>query len=200
MARIRKIADLIGWAGLISLSSLAAGWTAIFLLLNQQFKWVVVASVSAFLLDAADGIVARKLGKASDFGRQLDSMIDSINYTVVAALMTMQVLIPGIYGMLIGYLILAFGIMRLVLFNVNGYDAKGENLYYNGVVTPHLTLATGIFYTVNQGIHVPTWIIAIILVTLALGQISTIRIRKTGALAFWLPASIAIAIGAIIWL
>ena len=200
MKRIRYIGSQLGWAGGVSLTSLLAAWAAIAMLLESNAKLAIVFSVAAFILDTLDGFLARKLGTASEFGRILDSMVDAINYSVLAAVAVEQVLLRGPLGFAVGFLILAGGIVRLVLFTVNGFESQGSRLYYTGIVTPHLTLAVVLIYLTTRVIDLNEWLIAGILVALALGQLSTVRTRKTGVLMFWIPASMLIAVGAVIWL
>lgn len=200
MNHIRGIAKQVGWAGLVTILSLLSAWTSISFILSDNPKLAIIFSVLAFLLDSLDGFVARKLGTSSVFGTYFDSMVDAINYSVLAALVTEQVLLPGIAGYLIGFLILVFGILRLVLFTVNGFAKKDDKVYYVGVVTPHLTLATALIFFLSQVAEIPAWFIATVLGILAVLQLSTIKTRKTGVLLFWIPISIAIAIGAVVWL
>ena len=200
MNRLRFIGKTVGWAGGISLLSLLAAWAAIAFLLESNPRLAVIFSVLAFILDTLDGFVARKLNTASEFGRYLDSMVDAINYSVLAALVTERVLLPGVVGFAVGFLILACGILRLVLFTVTGYETDGDKLYYTGVVTPHLTLAVALIYLGSKFFTFDQWIIALILSILALAQLSTVRTRKTGVLIFWIPASLGIALGALFWL
>ncbi len=200
MNHIRDIAKQIGWAGAVTILSLLSAWTSITFILSDNPKLAIIFSVLAFLLDALDGFVARKLGTSSVFGIYFDSMVDAINYSVLAALVCVQVLLPGITGYLIGFLILLFGILRLVLFTVNGFAKEDDKLYYIGVITPHLTLATALIFFLSQVVVIPAWSIATVLGILALLQVSTIKTRKTGVLIFWIPVAISIAIGAVIWL
>ncbi len=200
MNHIRGIAKQIGWAGLVTIFSLLSAWTSISFILSNNPKLAILFSVLAFLLDTLDGFVARRLGTSSIFGTYLDSMVDAINYSVLAALVTEQVLLPGVAGFLIGFLILAFGILRLVLFTVNGFAKVNDKVYYVGVVTPHLTLAVALIFFLSQLVTIPAWLVATVLGILAGLQLSTIKTRKTGVLLFWIPVSLAIAIGAVIWL
>lgn len=200
LKRISYVWRQLGSPGLVSLASLFAAWSAICLLLIQNYKFAVLCSVAAFLLDTVDGFLARKLGKVSEFGRQLDSMIDAVNYSVFSALATSQFLVPNLWGYLVGFVILACGILRLVLFNINGFESENGTIYYTGVVTPHLTLAAALLGYAKLLLGFPEWAIAGILLVLALGQLSTIRTRKSGAIVFWLPMSLLIAVGAILWL
>lgn len=200
MKRLRLIAAHVGWAGAVTLLSLLAAWSAIAFLLDSNVRLAIVFAVVAFLLDIADGFLARKLGATSEFGRLLDSMVDAVNYSMLAALVAERVLLPGVLGFVVGFLILACGILRLVLFTMNGFEEEGNRLYYVGVITPHLTLAVALTYLVTRFVEVPDLVVAATLGAIALAQLSTLRTRKTGVLVFWIPASIATAIGALLWL
>jgi CDP-diacylglycerol--serine O-phosphatidyltransferase len=205
MNRYKELVSTIGWAGLISLTSLLASWASISSLLSGNAKLAIVLASIAFQLDALDGFVARRLGKASEFGRQLDSMVDLINYSLLAALVTQQLLLPNVLGFIAAFFILAFGILRLISFNIKGYFEEGDVRYYRGIVTCHLSLATLIIFVAKKTLPIDSlpysdWVIAFILIALSIGQLSQIKTRKTGALLFWIPVSIFIGVGALIWL
>jgi CDP-diacylglycerol--serine O-phosphatidyltransferase len=198
--QIRLLAKEIGLAGAVTLLSLLSAWTSIYFILEGNAKLGIAFSVLAFLLDTLDGFLARKLGTSSEFGRYLDSMVDAINYSLLAALVTELLLIPNIFGFFIGFLILACGILRLVLFTIKGFKEEGSKLYYTGIVTPHLSLAVALIFLASKVISLPEYVSGVILVVLALGQLSTIKTLKTGVLLFWIPVSMLLAIGSFIWL
>lgn len=200
MNRISELARTIGWAGLVSVVSLLSAWTAIGFLWDGNAKLTIAFSVLAFLLDILDGALARRLGTEGPFGRQLDSLVDAVNYSLLAALVTAHVLIPGPLGFVVGFCILAFGILRLALFTLSGFETEGDRLYYRGVITPHLTLSVALIYVLTRFVALPDIVIALALFIIATLQLSTIRTRKTGVLVFWIPASLAIGIGALVWL
>ncbi|MEI7419295.1 MAG: CDP-alcohol phosphatidyltransferase family protein [Actinomycetes bacterium] len=205
MNRYKELTKTIGWAGLVSLASLLCSWAAIGFLLGHEAKLAIVFASIAFQLDALDGFIARKLGTTSDFGRQLDSMADLINYSLLAALVTSQLLLPNTLGFIAGFFILAFGILRLVSFNIAGHLAEGDRLYYQGIVTCHLSLAALLIFVAEKLFPITSWpysdwVVAAILIGLSVGQLSQIKTRKTGVLIFWIPVSIVICIGALIWL
>ncbi len=200
MKAINQLWQKLGIAGLISIASLAVAWAAILMLLSNNLQLAIILAIVAFLLDCLDGFAARKLGKASEFGRQLDGMIDAFNYSLFAALLVWHVLLPGLPGAIVGFLILAIGIIRLLGFNEEGYIHHKGRLYYRGVVTCHLSLAAILFVFLQQLFAIPPFIIAVILTLLAVLQLSNIRTRKTGALLFWIPVSLFIIVGALVWL
>ena len=200
MNQIRLLAKEIGWAGTVTLLSLLSAWTSIYFILESNARYAISFSVLAFLLDTLDGFLARKLGTASEFGRFFDSMVDAINYSLVAALVTERLLLPNIFGFLIGFLILACGILRLVLFTIKGFKEEGNRLYYTGIITPHLALAVALIFLISKMVTIHDYISALILTGLAIGQLATFKTLKTGVLIFWIPVSLALAIGSFIWL
>lgn len=200
MNQIRLLAKEIGWAGSVTLLSLLSAWASIYFILEANAKLAIAFSVFAFLLDTFDGFIARRLGTSSEFGRYLDSMVDAINYSLVAALVTQRLLLPNIFGFSIGFLILACGILRLVLFTIKGFMEEGRKLYYTGIVTPHLSLAVALLFLVSKVVEVPNYLSGLVLIVLALGQLSTVKTLKTGVLLFWIPASMLLAIGSFVWL
>src|SRR5262247_963579 len=72
---------------LITLLALCAGLTAIRLAVEDKLEWAVAAIVFAALLDGIDGRVARMLKGTSQFGAELDSLADFVNFGVAPALM-----------------------------------------------------------------------------------------------------------------
>lgn len=200
LKQLRKITATLGLPGAVSLLSLVSAWSAIYFLLSDNPKLTVVFATAAFMLDILDGQLARRLNRASAFGRTLDSLVDLVNYSVLAGLATQHYLLPGALGFGISALIVALGVVRLALFTVTGYEEHEDRLYYTGVVTPHLSLAVLLIFLVNHFWVIPQWLVALILGVLALGQVSTIRTRKTCVLGFWIPVSIALMIGALLWL
>lgn len=197
---ITKYFNKIGLAGVVSLMSLGAIWSAIVSLMSNRLKLALILCILAFLLDTLDGYVARKLNKASDFGRQLDGMIDAFNYSLFAALLTWHIILPNVLGAIVGYIILATGIIRLVGFNIEGYIRKDNILYYRGVVTCYISLLAASFVVLGRFIKINDYILAVILTVAAILQLSDIKTRKTNVLIFWIPATIIIGIGILLWL
>jgi CDP-diacylglycerol--serine O-phosphatidyltransferase len=195
-----RLREQLGTAGAISLLGLAATWVGILCLLSDNLPLAFSFAGLAFVLDSLDGYVARKLGKSSEFGRQLDSMIDAFSYSLFAALTTWCVLLPNLLGGCVGFIILATGILRLVTFNHEGYMKKGKVLYYRGIVTCHLSLLTGLLVILAHHITINHWLLAVVLTMFAVLQLSNIPTRKTGVLLFWIPVAMATVVGAWLWL
>ncbi len=70
----------------LTLLGLCAGMTAIRLGLLEHWNLAIAAVLIAMLLDALDGRIARLMGATSEFGAQLDSLADVINFGVTPGL------------------------------------------------------------------------------------------------------------------
>ncbi|CAN5826398.1 CDP-diacylglycerol--serine O-phosphatidyltransferase [soil metagenome] len=70
----------------LTLAALCSGLTAIRFSLQGELKLAVIAVFVAAVLDALDGRVARRLGVASRFGAELDSLSDFLCFGVTPAL------------------------------------------------------------------------------------------------------------------
>ena len=190
----------IGPAGAVSLLSLAVAWTAIGLAVVGSLRASVLCALVAFLLDMADGYIARRLKVSSEFGRQLDSMIDVINYSVYAAVLSAFYLAPGVLGWALGFVIVATGMLRLLRFNIEGFTDDEPIKYYRGIVVVHLSLAAITLLLLKQWLGDVAWLSVVVLAVLSVLQLSLIRIRKTGRQALWASLVVPLAVGAILWL
>ena len=205
MFDIKGISEKLGWAGLATLLSLLCSTFAVSNLISGNPKLAIFFAALAFQLDVLDGLIARKLNKESEFGRQLDSLSDLVNYSLIAALTTMIYLIPGALGVIVGFLILGFGAIRLAFFNLAGFIKEEGALYYRGLITCTLSFATLLLFFADRfsalgDYPYKEWVYASILALLAIGQVSNIRTPKKGVFLIWIPLSVLVGLGSLLWL
>jgi CDP-diacylglycerol--serine O-phosphatidyltransferase len=178
---------------LVTLSSLCIALTAI--LFSVQGKFV---NASAFLLlagfmDGVDGRLARFLNSSSDFGAQLDSLVDFVNFGVT----------PGfvIYSWINSYndlhgltwaLVLFFavcGAIRLARFNVDltreAPNPTLEKYFFKGIPAPvgaaMAMLPMVLYYEFGEGFYSDPILVVNYVGTLAVlmaSRIPTISIKK----------------------
>jgi CDP-diacylglycerol--serine O-phosphatidyltransferase len=125
----------------LTLLGLCAGMTAIRLALMERWDLAIAAVLVAMVADALDGRIARLMGATSEFGAQLDSLADVINFGVTPALMV-YLWALGDTGGLGWALVLVFAMccaLRLARFNVAlGIDepAPWASRFFTGVPAP----------------------------------------------------------------
>lgn len=175
--------------------NLAAGWIAIVLLLEDLPFLAIISAIIAFYLDCLDGYVARKTRTESEFGRQLDSTIDFLNYILFAAILFWRYILPNPLGILVGFVILATGAFRLIRFNIEGFVTKKRKRYYAGIVVCHISLTTILLFMAQQFYPlIVTIISAPIMLLISTLQASRILIKKSGTYAFWLALAFVLLI------
>lgn len=129
-------------ADYISLGALFVGWGSALLVLRGEPNWALLAMFGAFGLDKLDGWYARRAGVASPFGRRVDSFIDIFAYLVPGALLYHVAMAPnGLASLVVGFLVLAFGGLRLIRHSSEGFGSDGEASFYHGTTVVHTNLA-----------------------------------------------------------
>lgn len=146
-----------------------------------------LAIVVGFFFDGADGRIARMTRTQSELGLNLDSLADVITFGAAPSLLVYRWGLEGLgrVGMLVAFLFLACGALRLARFNVlsmrkSDLDKQGKymiglpipmaaNFIVGMVIVNH---AIGLNHAVNQAS------IAVIVVVLSYLMISRVRFRS----------------------
>ena len=106
---------------MITSLGLCAGLTAIRFIMAGQFQTAVWLILFATVIDGLDGLVARRLKATSEFGAQLDSLSDFLNFGVAPGFLIFQMaLLPGerAGGWIFVLVYIVCCCMRLARFNV----------------------------------------------------------------------------------
>ena len=172
-------------AGLVpsffTMANMFCGYYSIILAANHQFipaAWFIVA---AGILDTLDGKLARLTKTASPFGVQYDSLADVISFGAAPAALSYFVYFYhwGTIGLLISFIPLVFGSLRLARFNVRlkGFDRE----FFEGLPIPAaaITISTFVIFTFHywQNLRwIKVFLFIILLVSILM--ITNIRYEK----------------------
>ncbi len=109
-------------------------------------SWLIVI---AAILDALDGTVARLTRSYSKFGIELDSLADVVSFGVAPSILIYAVYFRDIHniGVVISFLPLFFGAMRLARFNVNQDSFVKKE--YSGLPIPSQAVVLSSFIVFN---------------------------------------------------
>lgn len=118
-------------ADYVTLTGLVLVWTALWCALSGRVELAIALLTVAMLLDALDGMLARKLGIARPFGRFVGSFVDLLNYTVGPPLILRSMGYDSWPALGIMLLYSTCGLLRLARFNEVGniQDEKGALAY-----------------------------------------------------------------------
>jgi CDP-diacylglycerol---serine O-phosphatidyltransferase len=114
----------------------------------EEAGWLIVLAAFA---DLFDGRVARFTGTGSEFGEQLDSLVDAISFGVAPALIVYFAFLRDAgsgWNWILAFLYIAAAIVRLARFNVE--QAGSAKVAFHGLPSPNAGVAMATFYTFSQ--------------------------------------------------
>jgi CDP-diacylglycerol--serine O-phosphatidyltransferase len=117
-----------------TLASLGLGLLAIFLAMHGDVRFAAGCLVACVAFDGLDGALARKLGVASPFGAQMDSLADMCSFGLAAPVVVYASLahtVPTAAAAVACMLVAACAAIRLARFNVSPKDGR----FFSGVPT-----------------------------------------------------------------
>jgi CDP-diacylglycerol--serine O-phosphatidyltransferase len=135
-----------------TLASLGLGLLAIFLAMQGDVRVAAACLIACVTFDGLDGALARRLGVASPFGAQMDSLADMCSFGLAAPVVVYASLageVPTAAAAVSCALVAGCAAIRLARFNVSPKDGR----FFCGVPT---TMAAGVLaLAVLIGLPVP---------------------------------------------
>jgi len=122
-------------ANFLSIISLIFGFVSIILSLENHFTFSAWAIIISVVFDGLDGQVARMNPVPSDFGKELDSLVDVISFGVAPAVLGYAFLYQGFHFWPITalFIYLLCSVLRLAKYNLTPKDSVPY--YFNGLPT-----------------------------------------------------------------
>lgn len=173
-------------ADYISLSGLFFAWISILNIISGEPKLAIMFNLIAFMCDLLDGYTARKLKQSSVVGRHIDSMVDVFIYVIFSALFYFKFLSANVgLGIIGGFLLVAFGVIRLIRFNSEGIQKDKNGNYYRGVTVVHMNAMVIFFYFILLFIPaVFKWVAGLLIIIISPSMISDFRSYKGNSLYY----------------
>ena len=130
---------MITVADVITLGNGIAGLASILFAISGKFEIAASLMLLAVVLDFLDGKVARMLKQQHEFGKELDSLADTISFGVAPAIFGYGLIQTKVA--MVAFIIFVFcGVLRLARYNiladagVNGFI--GMPITVNGIIVP----------------------------------------------------------------
>lgn len=121
--------------------NVGCGFVAIMFSIQGEFYKACMIIFLGAIFDSVDGRIARMTGTSSSFGEQFDSLSDLVSFGVAPAIIFYNrfLIDSGRLGMVIAFLFLLCGALRLARFNANISKVKSD--YFQGLPIPGAALA-----------------------------------------------------------
>ncbi len=121
--------------GLFTLGNAGLGFYSIISSIERNFTSSAWAILLAVILDVFDGRIARLTRSTSRFGLEFDSLADLISFGLAPSILTYQVVLKDMRGgVLVAFLFVIGGVLRLARFNVR--VAEKDIAYFDGLCIP----------------------------------------------------------------
>ena len=132
-----------------TLGNLFFGTYALVTAARGDLIWAGWFIVFAAVLDLADGRIARFTRTGSDFGAELDSLVDAISFGVAPAFILYQLYLSDTaWGWILSFAYITAVVLRLARFNVEqGGEAK---THFHGLPSPTAGMILATFYPFSQ--------------------------------------------------
>lgn len=123
---------------LVTIAGMCLGLTAIRFIMVGRFEIAVTLILLAALIDGVDGLIARRLRATSEFGAELDSLADFLNFGVVPGLLVYRFALgeANSLGWVFVLIYAAAACLRLARFNVMRTNTSGASKHFTGVPAP----------------------------------------------------------------
>jgi len=132
---IKKGIQMSQLANLLTTLSLFCGFSSVLLSLAGEFTFSAYAIILSVVLDGFDGQVARKTQASSEFGKELDSLVDVVSFGVAPVLLGSIFIYRQFYLLAIAalFIYLLCAVIRLARYNIVTKDCQDN--CFNGLPT-----------------------------------------------------------------
>jgi CDP-diacylglycerol--serine O-phosphatidyltransferase len=169
-----------------TLASLGLGMSAIFLSMYGAVQAAAACLIGCVVFDGLDGGLARRLGVASPFGAQMDSLADMCSFGIAAPVVVYASIhstapTPAVAAACV--LVAACAAIRLARFNVTPKDGR----FFCGVPTTMTAAVLGLATLI--GLRLPGTVAVAAIAMLALAMVSSFpyaKLARIARLPIWL--------------
>lgn len=172
-----RIFKLLKFADIFTLLNVAIGLISIVFSISNSFKNAALLLIVAVIFDYLDGKIATSMQQQNVFGRELDSLADTVSFGVAPAIFGFSLMQFSLhikqfqitFGIIAFTIFLFCGILRLARYNIMNLKGvfQGMPITLNGVIIP-------LAYFLN----VPIKFYPYIYLLLGILMVSSIRIKK----------------------
>ncbi len=174
---------------MVTALNLFAGFLSVVQSINEDYVTAAWLIVVAAIMDVLDGRVARLVKSSSEFGVELDSLADISSFGFAPAVLIYKSYFHswGFFGVLICFLPLVFGGIRLARFNTQVADVTEKDSFFKGLPIPSSAITLAGFVVFEQSVFGEfrhREILAGLTAGIALLMVSRIRYEAMPAFSF----------------
>ena len=172
-----RLFKLLKFADIFTLFNVALGLASIVFSINNNFSYAAFVLLIAVVFDYLDGKIAKAMHQQNVFGKELDSLADTVSFGVAPAIFGFSLMQAAsslkqfqmTFGIIAFTIFLFCGILRLARYNIMDLKGafQGMPITLNGIIIP-------LAYFLN----VPIKFYPYIYLALGILMVSSLRIKK----------------------
>lgn len=181
--KLSKLTRISFLPSLFTTFNLFLGYTALLHILKNNYITAIYLVTLSVVMDGFDGTIARLTKTESNFGMQLDSLVDAISFGLVTSIFIFKWgfhLFHPQLGKVAGFIFLSAGVMRLARFNVyKEVKAYPSNIFI-GLPIPLAALSVlsvGLIFPAQPQKEWETLLFAAYCILIGLLMISNVKYR-----------------------
>ena len=163
-----KMMGLIKFADVLTLTNVVFGIISILFAIKGLYNTAALMLLLAVVSDYFDGKIAKIMGQQNDFGRELDSLADTVSFGVAPAILGFTLIQTPLA--IISFTVFLFcGILRLARYNIMNLKGafQGMPITLNGIIIPA-------FYF----LHTPIRFYPYIYLVLGVFMVSSFKVKR----------------------
>ncbi|MGO4854334.1 CDP-diacylglycerol--serine O-phosphatidyltransferase [Phaeovulum sp. W22_SRMD_FR3] len=182
---------------LVTMAGMCIGLTAIRFIFVGRFEIAVGLILLGALIDGLDGMIARRLRATSEFGAELDSLSDFLNFGVAPGLLVYQFALTQTSGLgwVFVLLYVSCACLRLARFNVARAEPQPGGAHFTGVPSPAGAMLALLPVFLTQAEIFPMRTVPM-LVALWLGIVGALMVSRIPTFS---PKSLRVPRASVIW-
>ena len=167
-----KMLRLIKFADVFTLTNVIFGIISILFSIKGRFETAGILLMLAVVSDFFDGKIAKIMKQENEFGKELDSLADTVSFGVAPAIFGFSLIQTPLA--VISFTIFLFcGILRLARYNIMDLKSsfQGMPITMNGIIIP-------LAYLFRNYLHIQIRFFPYIYLALGILMVSSIRVKK----------------------
>ncbi len=188
MIRVPKAHYFHFLPNMITLFNLFTGFVSLIMAAHGHFRTACWLTVLSLFWDSLDGNIARIFRNTSQLGKEIDSLADLVSFVVCPVFILAAVFSQSLSNviLLVLFLYLGTGALRLAIFNISGTFAKES---FTGLPTPAAALVLNAVTLAGlnngwTGTVFFDWGVCLLIILLSFLMISKIRYPKLSVMKF----------------
>ena len=178
-----SIFSLLKFADIFTLFNVALGLISIVFAMSNNFDYAAYVLLVAVVFDYLDGKIAAVMQQQNSFGKELDSLSDTVSFGVAPAIFGFSLMqyVADIKPFQLTFGIIAFtvflfcGVLRLARYNITDMKGvyRGMPITLNGIIIPAIYFIGSIFYPLAYAKFFPY-----IYLLLGILMVSSLKVKK----------------------